>query len=141
MNLKQTKLHILHEPKNLSKITKTGVSLHCHTENSKEMMDFIPLYAQKLPIISFFWKRESKKYIEREGKEMNFDDAFCLLWLGGSTEHVHDNGRRRPSTTRRRPFQAIVNGRSARAKRTDADQPSLPIEWRLSTEAIRSDRC
>ena len=31
MNLKRTRLHILHQPKDLSKEAKTGVSLHCHT--------------------------------------------------------------------------------------------------------------
>jgi hypothetical protein len=76
MNLKQTKLHILHKPENLSKKAKTGVSLHCHSENSKEMLDFVPHYAEKLPIISFLWKRERKKYTEREGRHLNFSNAF-----------------------------------------------------------------
>ncbi len=76
MNLKQTRLHILHEPKDLSKEAKTGVSLHCHTENSKEMLDFIPHYADKLPIISYFWNRERRKHIERRGKDIEFDGSY-----------------------------------------------------------------
>jgi hypothetical protein len=76
MNLKQTRLHILHENENLSKKAKTGVSLHCHTENSKEMLDFVPHYADKLPIISFFWQREKRNYIKREGKAPNFSTAY-----------------------------------------------------------------
>ncbi len=76
MNLKQTRLHILHQPKDLGKEATTGVSLHCHTENSKEMLDFIPHYANKLPIISFFWNRERKKHLKRHGKEIEFNGAY-----------------------------------------------------------------
>ena len=76
MNLKQTRLHILHKPENLSKKAETGVSLHCHTENSKEMLDFVPYYAAKMPVVKFFWKRERKKYIEREGLRIDFTTAY-----------------------------------------------------------------
>ena len=76
MNLKRTRLHILHQAENLADKAKTGVSLHCHTEHSKEMMDFVPHYAEKLPIINFFWQRERKKYFAREGKDIDFTNAF-----------------------------------------------------------------
>ena len=76
MNLKQTRLHILHEARDLSQSAKSGVSLHCHTEHSKEMLDFIPHYAEKLPIISHFWKKERDKYQEKEGKAIDFSTAY-----------------------------------------------------------------
>lgn len=76
MNTKNTRLHILQEEKDFSKEVKTGVSLHCHTQFSKEMLDFIPHYAEKLPIIRNFWHKEQAKYLEREGKEISFDNAY-----------------------------------------------------------------
>ncbi len=76
MNLRKTRLHIRHSAEKLTSKAKTGVSLHCHTQYSKEMMDFIPVYAEKLPIINFFWRRERKKYLAREGTAINFDTAF-----------------------------------------------------------------
>ncbi len=76
MSLKQTNLHFLGKTKDLSGQAKTGVSLHCHTEHSKEMLDFVPHYADKLPVISYFWKRERKKYIEREGRDIDFTTGF-----------------------------------------------------------------
>jgi hypothetical protein len=76
MKLKQTRLHILHKAKNLRQEAKTGVSLHCHTEHSKEMLDFVPHYAEKLPIISYFWKKERDKYQKREGKGIDFSTAY-----------------------------------------------------------------
>lgn len=76
MNLKQTRLHILHKAKDLSQNAKTGVSLHCHTQFSKEMLDFIPHYAESIPIVSYFWHREREKYIKREGKGWDFSNAY-----------------------------------------------------------------
>ena len=76
MNLKQTRLHILREPQNLTSKARTGVSLHCHTEHSKEMLDFIPHYADKLPIINYFWHKERDKYLEKEGKGIDFSTAY-----------------------------------------------------------------
>ncbi len=76
MNLKQTRLHILHKSKDLSQEAKTGVSLHCHTEFSHEMLDFVPHYAAQLPIISFFWRREQERYFKREGKDIDFSTDY-----------------------------------------------------------------
>lgn len=76
MELKQTRLHILHEPKDLGKEARTGVSLHCHTKYSKEMLDFLPYYGDKLPIISYFWNKEREKWKEREGKGLDFSTAY-----------------------------------------------------------------
>lgn len=84
MNLKQTRLHILRDTKNLNENARTGVSLHCHTEHSKEMLDFVPHYAEKLPIIAQFWRKERDKYLEREGKEIDFSTAF---WSPPLTSH------------------------------------------------------
>lgn len=76
MNLKNTRLHILRRAKDLSGKARVGVSLHCHTEHSREMLDFVPHYAEKLPIINFFWRRERDNYLEREGKGLDFSTAF-----------------------------------------------------------------
>ncbi len=76
MNSRRTRLHILHKPKRLRSEAKTGVSLHCHTRYSKEMLDFVPHYAEKLPIIAAFWKREQKKFLKREGKAVDFSTAY-----------------------------------------------------------------
>ena len=50
MNLKRTQLHILHEKTDLRRKAKAGVSLHCHTEHSKEMMDFVPELCGQNPV-------------------------------------------------------------------------------------------
>lgn len=83
MNLKQTRLHILHKPKNLGAQAKTGVSLHCHTQHSKELLDFIPYYAAKIPVVSYFWEKECRRYLEREGRLPNFTTGYWSPPLTG----------------------------------------------------------
>lgn len=83
MNLKQTQLHILSRAEDLSAKAKTGVSLHCHTEHSKEMLDFIPHYADKLPIINYFWHKEREKYLANEGKGIDFSTAYWSPPMSG----------------------------------------------------------
>jgi hypothetical protein len=78
MNLKQTRLHILRESQNLASRARTGVSLHCHTEHSKEMLDFVPHYALKLPIIAHYFKKEDAKYQKKTGK--SFDYYFSTAY-------------------------------------------------------------
>lgn len=84
MNLKQTRLHILNGAENLTSKAKTGVSLHCHTEHSKEMLDFVPHYAEKFPIISYFWKKERDNYVKNSGKGIDFSTAY---WSPPLTPH------------------------------------------------------
>lgn len=76
MNLKNTRLHILHEAESLESKAKSGVSLHCHTQHSQEMLDFIPHYASQIPIISYFWHKENNKYNKGEGRDIDFSNAF-----------------------------------------------------------------
>jgi hypothetical protein len=76
MNLERTKLQILPTLTSLKDSARTGVSLHCHTRFSREMLDFVPHYASMLPIISFFWHRERDNYEKQTGKKIDFSDAF-----------------------------------------------------------------
>jgi hypothetical protein len=88
MNLRNTRLHIISRKSELAEKARTGVSMHCHTEHSKEMLDFVPHYAEKLPIIAQFWRRERDRYVKREGKAIDFSTAFWSPPLG--PEQVYD---------------------------------------------------
>jgi hypothetical protein len=76
MNLKLTRIHLTDKTGNLARAFKSGVSMHCHTQHSREMLDFIPHYAAQIPIISYFWERERKNFIEREGKNVDFSLGY-----------------------------------------------------------------
>ncbi len=73
------------QPEDLSARAKTGVSLHCHTEHSKEMLDFLPHYADRLPIINYFWRKEKVKYKEKEGRSIDFSTAYWSPPMSGQS--------------------------------------------------------
>lgn len=116
MNLKNTRLHILRKAEDLSAKAKTGVSLHCHTEHSKEMLDFVPHYAEKLPIIATFWRRERDKYLEREGKGLDFSTAYWSPPLTG--QGVFDIERKQIENANLKPIVSL----------TDHDCIDAPLE-------------
>ncbi|MGI8787090.1 MAG: hypothetical protein ACR2HG_04920 [Pyrinomonadaceae bacterium] len=137
MNLKRTRLHILHQPQSLRERAKTGVSLHCHTEHSKEMMDFIPHYAAKLPIISYFWNKERKKYLEREGKEPNFSTGY---WSPPMTaEAVFDIERRQINEVGLEAIASIsdhdsINANLQLGKHLENEVAPISLEWTVPFE-------
>lgn len=50
----------------------TGVSLHCHTLFSKELLDFVPYYAERIPVAAQFWKRAMRRRHEKFGRVPDF---------------------------------------------------------------------
>ena len=52
------------------------------------MLDFVPHYAEKLPIIAQFWRKERDRYQEKAGKSIDFSTAY---WSPPMTPHgVYD---------------------------------------------------
>lgn len=76
MGFNRTEVHILQKKTNITSLGRCGVSMHCHTENSKEMLDFIPHYAERMPVISQFWKKESVKFEAKNGKPIDFSTSY-----------------------------------------------------------------
>jgi hypothetical protein len=137
MNLKQTQLHILHEAENLAPKAKTGVSLHCHTQHSKEMLDFIPHYAEKLPIIAFFWKMERDRYQKRERKEIDFSTAF---WSPPMSPHeVHRIETEQINQTGLEAIVSIsdhdsIDGNLKLNENLDNKKAPISLEWTVPFE-------
>jgi len=135
--LKQTRLHILHKPENLGKRRRTGVSLHCHTEQSKEMLDFIPHYADRLPIINFFWRRERDNYLKREGRGIDFTTAYWTPPL--SATRVFDIERDQIESAGLSPIVSLTDHDSITANlqvKSEIEGAPAPIslEWTVPFE-------
>ncbi|MEZ5427936.1 MAG: hypothetical protein R2747_16820 [Pyrinomonadaceae bacterium] len=137
MNLKQTNLHILHQAKDLSQEAKAGVSLHCHTEHSKEMLDFVPHYGEKLPIISYFWKKEREKYLKREGKGLDFSTGF---WMPPMTAHeVYDLEKGQINGAGLEAMVSLTDHDSIEAnlnvnRQTENEKAPISLEWTVPFE-------
>ena len=134
MNLKQTRLHILREPQNLVSKARTGVSLHCHTEHSKEMLDFIPHYAEKLPIIAQFWRKERAKYLKKEGKGIDFSTAY---WSPPLTPMgVYEIEKRQIEEAGLAPIVSLTDHDSihANVEVNQAENAPISLEWTVPFE-------
>jgi hypothetical protein len=55
-----------------AKCFRAAVSMHCHTNHSRESLSFIPHYARSIPVISRFYKNEMKRY----GEKIDFGRAW-----------------------------------------------------------------
>src|SRR5215475_7920020 len=55
-----------------AKCFRAAVSMHCHTNHSKESLTFIPHYAGRIPVLSKFYKSEMKRY----GEKIDFARAW-----------------------------------------------------------------
>ncbi|MEP7213083.1 MAG: hypothetical protein ABI791_08415 [Acidobacteriota bacterium] len=137
MNLTKTRLHILRKAENLTPRAKTGVSLHCHTEHSKEMLDFVPHYAEKLPIIAQFWRKERDKYIEKEGKGIDFSTAY---WSPPLTPHgVYDIEKTQINDAGLNAIVSItdhdsIDGTLAVNEANEASRAPISLEWTVPFE-------
>ncbi|MBC7795683.1 MAG: hypothetical protein H7Z37_02285 [Pyrinomonadaceae bacterium] len=138
MNLKLTRLHLPHN-KNFARHFKSGVSLHCHTQFSKEMMDFIPDIAAKLPIISFFWERERRKYEKREGKTPDFSENYWTPPL--AARRVYELEQNQISQDLNlNPLVSITDhddinaGQKIRQDYDDAKNAPISMEWTVPFE-------
>jgi hypothetical protein len=54
----------------------SAVSLHCHTRYSREVLDFIPQHAARLPVIRQIFRAEVKRYTARHGRPPDFTRAW-----------------------------------------------------------------
>lgn len=137
MNLEKTRLHILREAKGLSERAATGVSLHCHTEHSKEMLDFIPHYADRLPIIATFWRKERAKYLAKEGKGIDFSTAY---WSPPLTAHgVYDIEKRQLEQAGLKPIVSLTDHDSIDStlevnEVAENDHAPISLEWTVPFE-------
>ena len=132
IDLKKTRLHILRETENLASKAKTGVSLHCHTEHSKEMLDFVPHYAEKLPIISTFWRKERDKYEKKEGKGIDFSTAYWSPPL--TAQGVYDIETAQINEAGLGAIVSLTDHDSIHAnlevnKQTDGARAPISLEW------------
>jgi len=132
MNLTKTRLHVLRKAEDLTPKAKSGVSLHCHTEHSKEMLDFIPHYAEKLPIIAQFWRRERDNYLEREGKALEFNTAY---WSPPLTPHgVYDIEKKQINKAGLNAIVSLtdhdsIDGNLAVNETTENSRAPISLEW------------
>jgi hypothetical protein len=76
MKGRYTRISMLNSGARRQKEFHTAVSLHSHTHHSKEGLDFVPHYAPRIPVVSFFYKREEDRYFRVNGKTLDFRRGY-----------------------------------------------------------------
>lgn len=132
-----TKINILKERQDLSGVAKTGISLHCHTEYSRERLDFLPHYADKIPIISTLLQKEDRDFTKRTGTGIDFASAFWSPPL--SPQSVYDIEKKQIDSAGLRSFVSLTDHDCINGNRIvkDADgeaQVPISLEWTVPFE-------
>jgi len=55
---------------------RTAVSLHSHTQHSKEALSFVPRYAHRVPVLTELVRRQEEKYDRMMGKPVDYSKAW-----------------------------------------------------------------
>ncbi len=69
-------VRVLRSGQDLEVRARTGISLHCHTLHSKEILDFVPYYAERIPILSGIWRRSMEKRERENGRRPDFTRGY-----------------------------------------------------------------
>jgi len=66
-------LKFVYDRREFSTTDRVGISLHCHTQHSREVLDFVPYYASQFPIVSWLFEQQSRTFERANGKAPNFN--------------------------------------------------------------------
>lgn len=70
------KVSCLWEEASLARAYSTAISLHGHTNHSKESLSFIPEYAERWGITRLLWGMAAKKSMNEGATKLDFSDAY-----------------------------------------------------------------
>ncbi|MBC7928468.1 MAG: hypothetical protein H7039_22730, partial [Bryobacteraceae bacterium] len=74
--MKESSPQFLWHDRSVAKKFRSAVSLHSHTQHSRELLDFIPRYSKKVPVLSQAVRTQQEKYQKHYGKPMDFRRAW-----------------------------------------------------------------
>ena len=85
----RTQVYLLPSERLVTRAFRSGVSLHSHTEHSRERLGALPRYLERMPVVSQFMRWEIKRHRDRTGETPTFP---CAIGAGRSP-------RARPTTS------------------------------------------
>ena len=119
---------------------RSAISLHSHTNCSKENLEFLPYYARRIPIVKRFLRSEVTRYEARSGWKADFTHAYWTPPV--SPADVLNSERAQIAGLELEPFVSVTDHDSIEAglQLTKANPSSgipLSLEWTVPFE--RSD--
>ena len=101
--------------------TRAAVSLHSHSDRSRESLDFIPDLARRIPVVDRFFDRSVAEHTREHGRPLNFGDWY---WRPPATPSEVVRSEREHHQQRL--------GQSALVSLTDHDTLEGPLALRAS---------
>ncbi|MBO0722073.1 MAG: hypothetical protein J2P41_14710 [Blastocatellia bacterium] len=71
-----TRMHVYDRKDGIPGGFRAAASLHCHTYHSKEVMTFIPHYAEMIPFIASRFRKGMERHLFLHGKSIDFSKAY-----------------------------------------------------------------
>ncbi|MBO0799900.1 MAG: hypothetical protein J2P31_13860, partial [Blastocatellia bacterium] len=71
-----TRMHVYDRKDGIPGGFRAAASLHCHTYHSKEVMTFIPHYAEMIPFISHRFRKGMERHLSLYGKSIDFSKTY-----------------------------------------------------------------
>jgi hypothetical protein len=138
MNPVRTQIHFLPSHRSVLRAFRTGVSLHSHTELSREELNGLPRHLERMPVVSHFFCREMERYRAKTGQQVDFSRAFWRGPLDART--AHELERRQieqlelPAIVSLTDHDNIDAGLQLRAGGVVSDAP-VSVEWTVPFES------
>lgn len=110
----------------------TAVSMHSHTQHSRESLEYLPAQAQHIPIIGGIVRRKLRHYEACNGKPLDFRRAWWTPPLPAA--QVHESERRQIEALGFAPCVSITDhdsiaaGLGLRQRAVPVDTP-VSLEW------------
>jgi len=137
MNPVRTRIHFLPSHRPVIRAFRTGVSLHSHTEFSREELSGLPRHLERMPVVSHFLRRELERYRAKTGQPVDFSRAY---WRGPlDARSAHDLERKQierldlPAIVSLTDHDNIDAGLQLRSEDIASDAP-VSVEWTVPFE-------
>lgn len=133
----RSQVHVLPLEQPVSRIFRSGVSLHSHTEHSAERLAKLPEHLQRMPVVAHFTRKEIERYRAKTGEPPDFSRAY---WRGPlSAQSAYDLEATQIARLGLRPLVSLTDhdnleaGLILQAARPDAAIP-VSLEWTVPFE-------
>jgi hypothetical protein len=87
MGQARTQVYFLPADRSVTRVFRTGVSLHSHTEHSQERLDDLPRYLERMPVVAQFLQWERNRYHAGTGRTLDFSRAYWRGPLSARSAH------------------------------------------------------
>jgi hypothetical protein len=109
----------------------TAVSLHSHTQNSRESLEYLPLQAERIPVLSGIIRKKLRDYAARSGGAFDFRRAWWTPPM--SAAQVYESEQKQIENLGMAPFVSITDHDSIAAA-LGLRQQAIPIDAPISVE-------